>query len=105
MAPLAVLAKLPDRGRRYQELHDALDGISYKMLTETLRRADRDGLVTRRLDPGRVETATRLAVLPDERPNSVEPPGSPPVSNLRADFLSHPATRATPPICVRGESA
>jgi DNA-binding HxlR family transcriptional regulator len=55
---LAVLAELPDRGRRYQELHDALDGISYKMLTETLRRAERDGLVTRRLDPGRVETAT-----------------------------------------------
>jgi DNA-binding HxlR family transcriptional regulator len=28
------------------------------VLTETLRRAERDGLVTRHLDPGRIETAT-----------------------------------------------
>ncbi len=54
---LAVLAQL-DGGRRYQELHEALDGISHKVLTETLRRAERDGLITRHLDPGRVETAT-----------------------------------------------
>ena len=45
-------------GRRYQDLHDVLDGISYKVLTETLRRGERDGLITRQLDPGRVETAT-----------------------------------------------
>lgn len=54
---LAVLAQL-DGGRRYQELHEALDGISHKVLTETLRRAERDGLITRHLDPGHVETAT-----------------------------------------------
>jgi DNA-binding HxlR family transcriptional regulator len=35
-----------------------LDGISYKVLTETLRRAERDGLITRRLDGARIETAT-----------------------------------------------
>jgi DNA-binding HxlR family transcriptional regulator len=28
------------------------------VLTDTLRRAERDGLVVRHLDPGRVETAT-----------------------------------------------
>jgi DNA-binding HxlR family transcriptional regulator len=55
---LAVLAGLLERGRRYQDLHDALDGISYKVLTETLRRAERDGLVARHLDGGRIETAT-----------------------------------------------
>ena len=55
---LAVLAGLLERGRRYQDLHDPLDGISYKVLTETLHRAERDGLVARHLDGGRIETAT-----------------------------------------------
>jgi DNA-binding HxlR family transcriptional regulator len=55
---LAVLAGLLERGRRYQDLHDALDDISYKVLTETLRRAERDGLVAGHLDGARVETAT-----------------------------------------------
>jgi DNA-binding HxlR family transcriptional regulator len=53
-----VSAELPDRGRRYQELHDTSDSTSYKVLSETLRWAKRDGLATRRLDPCRVETAT-----------------------------------------------
>ena len=39
-------------------MYDALDGISYKVLTETLRRAQRDGLVARHLDKDRIETAT-----------------------------------------------
>lgn len=55
---LAVLAQLGDAGRRYQDLDEALDGVSHKVLTDTLRRAERDGLVVRHLDPGRVETAT-----------------------------------------------
>ena len=55
---LAVLAELQGGGRRYQELDDALDGVSHKVLTDTLRRAERDGLVVRHLDPGRVDTAT-----------------------------------------------
>jgi DNA-binding HxlR family transcriptional regulator len=55
---LAVLGELSSGGRRYQDLHDVLDGISHKVLTETLRRSERDGLITRQLDPGRVETAT-----------------------------------------------
>jgi DNA-binding HxlR family transcriptional regulator len=55
---LAVLAQLAVGGRRYQELHDGLDGIAHKVLTDTLRRAERDGLVVRHLDPDRVETAT-----------------------------------------------
>jgi DNA-binding HxlR family transcriptional regulator len=55
---LAVLAELQNGGRRYQELDEALDGVSHKVLTDTLRRAERDGLVVRHLDPGRVDTAT-----------------------------------------------
>jgi DNA-binding HxlR family transcriptional regulator len=55
---LAVLAELSDQGRRYQDLHKALDGISFKVLTDTLRRAERDGSVVRHLDPGRVDAAT-----------------------------------------------
>jgi DNA-binding HxlR family transcriptional regulator len=55
---MAMLEQLANGGRRYQYLHDALDGVSYKVLTETLRRAERDGLIARHLDAGRVETAT-----------------------------------------------
>jgi DNA-binding HxlR family transcriptional regulator len=55
---VAILVELAKGGRRYQDLYDSLDGIAYKVLTETLRRAERDGLVTRHLDPGRIETAT-----------------------------------------------
>jgi DNA-binding HxlR family transcriptional regulator len=55
---LAVLAELAVGSCRYQDLDDALVGISHKVLTDTLRRAERDGLVARHLDPGRVETAT-----------------------------------------------
>jgi len=55
---LPILAELARAGRRYQDLHDALGGISYKVLTETLRRAERDGLIARHLDGERIETAT-----------------------------------------------
>lgn len=49
---LGVLAELTHGGLRYQDLYDVLDGISYKVPTETLRRAERDGLIRRHLDPG-----------------------------------------------------
>src|ERR1035437_267750 len=32
--------------------------MSHEVLTDTLRRVERDGLMTRRIDPDRVETAT-----------------------------------------------
>jgi DNA-binding HxlR family transcriptional regulator len=54
---LKVLAELAAGGRRYQDLHDGLDGISHKVLTDTLRGAERDGLIRRHLDPGRTGTA------------------------------------------------
>jgi len=55
---LAVLGELAAGGHRYQDLHDALDGVSHKVLTDTLRRAERDGLISRHLDSGRMGTAT-----------------------------------------------
>ncbi|SHF01020.1 transcriptional regulator, HxlR family [Ferrithrix thermotolerans DSM 19514] len=55
---LELLAALADGGRRYQDLHDSLAGISHKVLTDTLRRAERNGLISRTPDPGRVDTAT-----------------------------------------------
>jgi len=55
---LPALAELRVGGRRYRDIYDALDGISHKVLTDTLRRAERDGLISRHLDPKRVETAT-----------------------------------------------
>jgi DNA-binding HxlR family transcriptional regulator len=55
---LGVLAGLAAEGQRYQDLHKVLDGVSHKVLTETLRRAERDGLISRRLDSGRTGTAT-----------------------------------------------
>jgi DNA-binding HxlR family transcriptional regulator len=51
-----ILAQLSNTGQRYQ--YDSLDGIAYKVLTETLRRAERDGLIARHLDPGRIGVAT-----------------------------------------------
>lgn len=66
-----MLAGLHERGRRYQDLHDPLDGISYKVLTETLRRAERDGFVARHLDGGRIETATLYELTDLGRPLDV----------------------------------
>ena len=55
---LAVLAELLEQGHRDQDLYDAPGGVSYKVLTETLRRAERDGLIGRHLDGERIETPT-----------------------------------------------
>jgi DNA-binding HxlR family transcriptional regulator len=45
-------------GHRYQDLHDSLEGISHKVLTDPVRRAERDGLISRNLDPEAVGKAT-----------------------------------------------
>jgi DNA-binding HxlR family transcriptional regulator len=55
---LKVLAELTAGGRRYQDIHNVLDGVSHKVLTDTLRSAERDGLIIRRLDSERTDTAT-----------------------------------------------
>jgi DNA-binding HxlR family transcriptional regulator len=54
----AVLAELLSGCRRYQDLHDRVEGVGHKVLTETLRKAERDGLVASHLDAEHIETAT-----------------------------------------------
>ncbi|GAB3832006.1 winged helix-turn-helix transcriptional regulator [Dactylosporangium cerinum] len=46
-----VMALLADGPRRYSELQRAVDGISQRMLTLTLRSLERDGLITRSVTP------------------------------------------------------
>lgn len=55
-----VVLTLADRERRYGELAERIDGISQKMLTQTLRGLERDGIVTRTVHasvPPRVDYA------------------------------------------------
>src|SRR5258708_10012593 len=42
-----VIALLGERGQRFSELKRAIEGISQRMLTLTLRQLERDGLVSR----------------------------------------------------------
>src|SRR6195952_5497282 len=60
-----VLLALGDGTRRYHELLEDLSPISEKVLTQTLRAMERDGLVIRRVHaeaPPRVEYADHQAV-------------------------------------------
>ncbi|MGD1897472.1 MAG: winged helix-turn-helix transcriptional regulator [Phormidesmis sp.] len=55
-----VLYCLAYRPRRYSEVQQHIEGISQKVLTQTLRKLERHGLVTRRIlsgVPERVEYA------------------------------------------------
>jgi DNA-binding HxlR family transcriptional regulator len=46
---LLVLSALEERTLRFHELRRVVDGVSQKMLTQTLRALERDGLVHRRI--------------------------------------------------------
>jgi DNA-binding HxlR family transcriptional regulator len=46
-----VVVELASGDRRFRELQRAIDGISQRMLTLTLRRLERDGLVNRTVYP------------------------------------------------------
>ena len=48
---MEVMARLTDGSRRFNELRRSIRGISQRMLTETLRRLERDGIVTRTVHP------------------------------------------------------
>ncbi|MDN8550090.1 helix-turn-helix domain-containing protein [Microbacterium sp. NM3R9] len=46
-----VIVELASGARRFRELQRAIDGISQRMLTLTVRRLERDGLVIRTVYP------------------------------------------------------
>src|SRR3954469_10851939 len=46
-----VIYALDHETRRYSELEKLIGGISQKMLTQTLRRLERDGIVARTVSP------------------------------------------------------
>ena len=46
-----VMSALMDGPQRYSELGRTITGVSQKMLTQTLRSLERDGLVTRTVTP------------------------------------------------------
>ncbi|MHA7290606.1 winged helix-turn-helix transcriptional regulator [Arthrobacter sp. MDT3-24] len=46
-----VIVELASGVRRFRELQRAIDGISQRMLTLTVRRLERDGLLTRTVYP------------------------------------------------------
>lgn len=46
-----VIVELASGVKRFRELQRAIDGISQRMLTLTVRRLERDGLVTRTIYP------------------------------------------------------
>ncbi|MER0244111.1 helix-turn-helix domain-containing protein [Streptomyces sp. HSW2009] len=48
---LLVINTLGERTLRFTELHAEVDGISHKMLTQTLRHLERDGVVHRTVHP------------------------------------------------------
>ncbi|WP_329381084.1 helix-turn-helix transcriptional regulator [Streptomyces sp. NBC_01351] len=48
---VSALAQADDRSMRYSDLGRKIPGVSQKMLTQTLRSLERDGLVTRTVTP------------------------------------------------------
>ncbi|MEV0081646.1 helix-turn-helix domain-containing protein [Saccharopolyspora sp. NPDC050642] len=48
---LLIIEVLRDRTLRFTELRAEVEGISHKMLTQTLRRLERDGVVHRTVHP------------------------------------------------------
>ncbi|KPF47445.1 helix-turn-helix domain-containing protein [Rhizobium sp. AAP43] len=46
-----TIAELSRGPRRYREIERALSGVTQRMLTLTLRRLERDGLVNRHVEP------------------------------------------------------
>lgn len=46
-----VIVELASGPKRFRELQRAIDGISQRMLTVTVRRLERDGLVSRKVYP------------------------------------------------------
>lgn len=46
-----IVGRLQEGPQRFTQLHRSIEGISQKMLTQTLRTLERDGLITRTVFP------------------------------------------------------
>jgi DNA-binding HxlR family transcriptional regulator len=61
---MLMIMELATQSQRFSELHRAIPDISKRMLTQTLRDLERDGLITRHVFPTRPPTVEyRLAPL------------------------------------------
>lgn len=93
-----VLGALLEGTRRYSELRTRVDGISEKMLAQTLRDLERDGLIARRQYPAvppRVDyTLTPAGAEVAERVRSLISWLEDHVSDLRAAHERHDGARA-----------
>lgn len=67
---LAVLASLADGPLRHRELRISLPGVSDKVLTATLRRLEREGLVRREVHP---TSPVRVAYILTSLGHSMQP--------------------------------
>ncbi|MGW7610840.1 winged helix-turn-helix transcriptional regulator [Streptomyces sp. NPDC054766] len=67
--PVLVIVELAGGPRRFRELQRAIDGISQRMLTLTVRRLERDGLVLRTVYPSQ-GTGPQLVPKNDQGPVS-----------------------------------
>jgi len=104
-----VLGALGDGTRRYSELRKQVDGISEKMLAQTLRDLERDGLVTRRqypTVPPRVDyTLTAAGAEIAERLLSLMRWIETNVAQIEAANACHDGTRAAEALVVPHEGA
>jgi DNA-binding HxlR family transcriptional regulator len=61
-----IIVALAEQPLRFGSLKRKLDGVSQKMLTQTLRNLERDGLIVRLVNTGRpLKVEYRLSVLGD----------------------------------------
>ena len=113
---MIILEVLAEKGElRFTRLGELVGGISQKMLTQTLRHMERDGLITRtvhavvaapgrnRLTPSRAEPRSgllwRLGLGCGESPTRWSSPGPTSIGEQsRTDYR----TKCTPPFCTNG---
>jgi DNA-binding HxlR family transcriptional regulator len=61
---LLIIGLLGRQPHRFSELLASIDGISQKMLTQTLRSLERDGLVDRKIDASAVPISVTYSLTP-----------------------------------------
>jgi DNA-binding HxlR family transcriptional regulator len=96
-----LVGALADGSRRFSELRADVGGISEKMLTQTLRSMERDGLVTRRTSgtvPPRVDyTLTELGLSLEEPLAAVRAWAERHINEVESARAAYDAGRSTDP--------